>query len=367
MDFPGVELTPEVINIVSFTNCIFEQNFIFEWPVTLDAYFDNTVFKQDVSFKNNIFKQDVSFANSVFEKSVSFCNSSFKRKARFYGAIFKGETDFNNTKFDDLADFRNATFCRKTIFYKTDFCGTTVFSSASFKENVLFTYTRIDKLLIIRDTNFTKGMDLSLAIISGRTSIFNIYISDFEDIPDTDDVSEFDENVSRRGIITRKNKRETFRILKNQLMINQNNIDALTFSSLELKAYTKQLHQDILSKKWNNTLQNYIILKFNWLSNKHGTSWGHGVVFTLLVGLLFFYFSTIATEKYVFSFSGINVTDFESCVINYLKFMLPTHSSDYMISANPKVFFYLWDFIGRIFVSYGIYQTIYAFRKFKIK
>ncbi len=45
--------------------------------------------------------------------------------------------------------------------------------------------------------------------------------------------------------------------------------------------------------------------------------------------------------------------------------MTPTHKIEYLENEKPKTFFYTWDFFGRAFVSYGIFQTIQAFRKFK--
>lgn len=350
-----------------FSDIVFEIELELSTKEANLLIFDNCIFEKDVFFPR-IVRNKASFINTTFKKDASFKNSLFIGKVRFYQAKFKGNVDFDNTKFKDLADFWNATFFNKVIFYKTDFLGTTVFSSTTFIENILFTYSLIDKVVIFRDTKFEKGLDLSLAIISGQVSIFNIELSDFSDINDTNDPIEFNENVSENGVITRKNKRETFRILKTQLLLNQNSIDALKFSSLEVKAYTKQLHQNIfVDKQIKKYWQNYSLLKLNWISNKHGLSWWRGVVFTFLIGLFFFYFSILSTDNYVFSLCDFEYSDFLNSIKYYFEFMLPTHKIDYLINEKPTAGFYFWDFLGRIFVSYGIYQTIQAFRKFKNK
>lgn len=328
--------------------------------------FKNCVFKENVKFPHTT-KRDSSLADSTFEKNADFNNNTFEDNLRFYGTVFKGETDFNNTRFKKLADFWNAKFFSVTIFYKTDFLGTTVFSSTIFKENVLFTYSLIEKLAIFRGTVFEKGFDFSLAIIPGELSIFDIKVdyNAFKDVNDTDDVCQFADNVSKQGVITRKNKRESFRILKNKLNENQNNIDALDFAKFEMNSYSKQLEQNVY--KEGKEIQNLLLIYLNKFSSRHGTSWWRGVLFTFGIGLFFFYISIIATDNYSVGFSNINLIDFTSCVKYFFTFILPTHSINYLDAESPKVFYYLWDFLGRIFVSYGIYQTIQAFRKYKNK
>lgn len=362
------DVKEDILNTIQFNNCTFNKIFKLGWNVTQEVSFNNSIFKQEVTLERIILGTDVSFINTTFEQNVSFSNSTFKGNVRFYMASFKGKANFDNTKFDKLADFWNAKFYHKTIFYKTDFLGTTVFSATLFKENVLFSYALIDKLIIFRDTRFNKGLDLSLAIIAGKASIFSIEISNFDVVKDIDDVFEFGKYIEEDGLITYKNKRETFRIIKNQLLANQNSIDALYFSSLEMKAYADQLRQNIFvdkkSKKW---IEDFFILKLNWLSNNHGTSWLYGIIFTISIGFLFFYFGLISTENYKFSLTYINYKNFEACFKYFVTFLLPTHDINYMIDEKPSIFFYLWDFIGRIFVSYGIYQTIQAFRKYKNK
>ena len=362
-----VGLTTDHIFGLSFYECVFEEAFIFDWTIFGVASFNKTIFKKNANFSRTVFKSDSTFVDSVFEQGVSFDNTCFESKIRFYRTKFKGVADFNNTKFKNLADFWSAIFYSTTIFYKTDFLGTTVFSTTTFNENVLFTYTLIKELIILRDTKFEKGLDLSLAIISGKTNIFNIKLHDYQDVSDTNDIEEFEDNVSEKGVITRKNKRETFRIIKNQLMLNQNNIDAIYFYSIEMKSYAKQLHQEIFNEKIFKNILDYFVLKLNWLSNKNGVSWGRGIIFTFLAGCLFLYLSIISTECYFIDFRIINSVDFLKCFKYFFIFILPTHNANFLDAENPTKLFYLFDFLGRIFVSYGIYQTIQAFRKYKSK
>ncbi len=346
-------------------------------------------FRGVLYFKENLNLQsttthDTSFLNCIFEKDFLVNNSDFKGNVRFYSTKFRGNTDFYNTKFEKLADFWNAKFYKKTIFNKTDFLGTTVFSATTFKENVLFTYSLINKLAIFRGANFEKGLDLSLALISGDMTLFDINIKDFEAVNDTNDAVIFSEYVTEKGLITRKNKRETFRIIKYRLIQNQSSIDALIFAKLEMKAYKEELKKQKfeISKIGQIKLMNFIknevnpyiinkenrlLLWFNGISNNHNNSWIKGVLFTLTIAGLFTYLSIISTENYVIGFRNIGNINYENCIKYFITALLPTHSIDYLDNENPTGWFYIFDFLGRIFISYGIYQTIQAFRKYKIR
>jgi hypothetical protein len=340
-----VEITKETHSI-SFENCIFNKEFKLSANVVGNATFGYSTF-------NNI----ADFSKTKFGE---------KSKARFYYSVFKGETNFDNTTFGDLSDFWNATFYKTVIFYKTDFLGTSVFSRAIFKENVLFTYSVINKLIIFRGATFEKGFDLSLAIILGEISPFDINIENYKSEDNLKDEDIYEKYVSKNGIIVDKNKRETFRILKNHYITQSSSFDYVKYSNLEQKAYSIELKKRIFKKNPEyKAIQDYIIFILNTSSNKLGTSYIRGIGFTLLVGFLFFYFCLLSTENYYFSLSNFNIDTFKECFRYYFQFLIPTHSIDFLETEKPNTMFYLWDFIGRAFVSYGIYQTVQAFRKYK--
>lgn len=264
---------------------------------------------------------------------------------------FKGGTDFDNTKFNDLADFWSSTFDKRTIFYKTDFNKVAVFSKATFKENVLFTYSLIGELLLLHRSKCEKGIDLSLAIVSGRLGLFDFKLSDYsvcEKVPD----EHYEKYVSEEGIIPIKNKRETYRIIKRHHE-NQNNIvESLPFKKMEKETLAKELS---LKSDFHSYIDR-VILTFSKLSNNHGTSIIHSLLFILITGGIFFCLSLLAVNS-----------DFEGSKFRYfIQFLIPTHSFDYMGSDVPlTTCFYLSDLLGRIFVGSGIYQFIQAFRKFR--
>ena len=346
-------------------------------PTQFSPQFYKILFLENVQFVNCHFgilkdekkeeskietKTKIDFSGSIFEKDVSFENSTFYNKALFLDTTFRGNTNFHNTRFLKLVDFFEAQFYQKTIFYKTDFLEKSVFAKTIFHENVLFTYSTINTM-ILRQTDFKKGFDFSLCSSIDNLQIFNIYYYDKSYITvdsertyNTENKKkEYEKNVTEEAIIPLINKKETYRIFKNQLDKIGDYTTALDFKKLEMKTY--QQFTDLKSNE-------KIILWFNKCSNDFDSNWIQGVAFTFGCGILFSYLTLINTDNYFWDICLKNFS-FDKVFTNLIKFMSPIHDLHYI--ENQSVVAYLFDFLGRIFVGYGIYQTIQAFRKYKSK
>lgn len=134
------------------------------------------------------------------------------------------------------------------------------------------------------------------------------------------------------------------------------NIRASEMKTLELEAHFHNLPWKKFGSKLN--------LLLNSLSNDFGRSWTKGVLFTFVFGFLFFQLILFSSPEYVFSlrFNG-------EMWGTYLKFMNPLRQIDLMDIFTLKILTfngisYTLDFLGRVFVAYGYYQTIQAFRRF---
>lgn len=315
------------------------------------------------------------FENCDFEK-FDFTNHAFKESVKFYSCSFleKGSFIFDNTKFEKLADFFNSEFESSINFQKTDFHGNAVFSASKFHQNILFTYTTINGSLIFRDTDFKKGVDLSLAIINGKILPFALKIEDkdFEVVEQTKLTNiQYENLIQNEHKIPIRNKRETYRILKSSFLANNSNIDALTFESLEKKTYHIEMKIDGI--KWFKS--DMIIFKLNQISTNHKQSWWQGVAITGIFALFFYLLAVLPYQYWYICFSEECWAELWSSTLNHIIgiifFLNPVHNPNEILSllnlkAN-KLFwwYYAIDYLGRVFVGYGIYQTIQAFRKFK--
>jgi hypothetical protein len=348
------------------------SNIVFQCDVNFDVSgfslenrpFDNSIFEKDVNFSNTIFKSDVSFKNVCFKGNVNFQNAKFEGKVRFQGTQFMQEANFENTRFDDLADFYKAHFYQDQVFYKTDFWKTAVFSRSIFEKNVFFTYSLFDGLIIFRHAEFKSGLDLSLANITGQINVFDIILNNFISVPNPDSEEQYEDMVTYGEHIPDKNKRETFRIIYDQLIKQNNKIDALKYHQLEMIAYSKELKVPLKKLRLRKIRYSDLVIQgLNFISNGYGKSFSLGIVFTIAVALILFSVSTLFLNKY-YTFGTGHTFD---AIRYFIEFMLPTHKIDFMNDFNPGGWFYIFDFLGRIFISYGIYQTVSAFRKYNKK
>jgi uncharacterized protein YjbI with pentapeptide repeats len=140
-------------------------------------------------------------------------------------------------------------------------------------------------------------------------------------------------------------------------------IRALEYISRELEAHYRRL-------KWcSSHFSEKLNLWLNFVSNNFGRDWVRGSLFSFGVGLLFFCLLLISTNEYRWGWPSL---DF-SLLPAYLKFMNPLRffELEQLFYNTPKEnviklngLSYLADFGGRIFIAYGYYQTIQAFRRF---
>lgn len=185
----------------------------------------------------------------------------------------------------------------------------------------------------------------------------------------------YEKAVSETAIIPIKNKRETFRILKDNLESQKNLSESLKFKAIEKEVLRNELknHNNInanqsLPSKFksfiNNRLERFNLWLNKW-SNDHGNSYGRALIFILFVGLAIFYSSLLSTKLYSFTIYYED-WEFKEGLRLFIEFLNPLHKSDY-IGKNENLLtrFYLIDFLGKIIIGYGLYQFVQAFRKYK--
>ncbi len=396
IDFKGFE--DHIDYCSKFQNNIVFDNFQFTEKISIfigaKITFSDCIFDEEV--KVDYSGEEIIFKNCVFLKTFNSSNCKYKKNAKFWESDFN-EVDFNNTTFEALADFWSCTFNENVIFYKTDFLGTTVFSAATFIKPVLFTYTSISKVIIFRGTFFQSGIDLSQAIISGNVSLHDIKIKEFKAVKNTELNKVYENYITEEGKIPYTNKRETYRILKQSLSKNGNEIDSLLYRKREFQTFHNEIISNLknilfpesishlngieyfkfyLIKIFNKktrikykllklftNLQNLMILILNFISNYFGVSWFVALLFIWGIGGSFFLLSITEINEY---YLVMNPKEWQWEHFKYfLDFLNPTHKFDYIQKEDLTTSFYVFDFTGRIFVGYGIYQFIQAFRKYK--
>lgn len=390
---------------VNFNNCLFQNNVCFE-PSLEFLKNENKVEgdpNEDYLVENKVFEGKVTFENLCeFNQNLSFEDLVFLSKVRIHNCILN-YINFNNAVFKDLVDFWNTEFKKPAIFYKTDFNSTTVFSFVIFHENVLFTYSLLAGKTIFAKTEFKKGLDLSQAIISGELQLFDIHFDN--EMFDTEYFKKSEKSLYRDSIDSGKtcieysnekkeciktkelnipieNKIHTFQILKKTFEDVGNYNDSTKMRRVE-KSTLRLLNQQLSKEKKKSSFKTWctifynriisglnikfrdvftndgLILLLNRWSNNYRTSFWHGAFFTIIVASLFLTATLLFDPNFSFT---MNPSKFQwkSLII----FLNPLHDIKDII-PDPCPLSYIFDYFGRIFVGYGIYQTVQAFRKFR--
>ncbi|WP_435579438.1 hypothetical protein [Gilvibacter sp.] len=151
----------------------------------------------------------------------------------------------------------------------------------------------------------------------------------------------------------------TCKTLKQQFLRKNDYINSLEF-------HQREMNSVLAEKRDSKKYADYMVLFLSQLSNNFGTDWIRGVFFTIGMAIILFpIFIVLASPNLEFgaSFSGVNYA-----IDNYLSefwiFFNPAHK----LSSFQGLEIGFWagaiDFLGRISIVFGSYQTAQAFRKF---
>jgi len=333
----------------TFENCVFEE---FTFLSLTDA--------DEISFFNSIFKRcsfikailsNAAFNRTCFESNAYFDNAKLQYNStpgtgNFFDAVFNLDAYFNFVDFTKGAFFNGSTFKGLAMFpgNNKDFDCIADYSGCKFEKNVFFDNSHYDHLEIQNAVFSTvasfQGMQCNEIKIN--RAVFSQY-ADF-----------LDAEILRGD-------RNSFRTIKNEFLRHNNSVDALEYQAKELREFESTLHFD---KRWKEKF----VLYFYKISNDFNTNWVKGLWFTLLSTIAFYtlYIFTLPGLKIMWQPQGWDyfLNSVNSTMMYFFKFFIITHDLDFMKGFKPNFLSYLIDSIGRIFIGYGIYQTVQAFRKY---
>jgi len=172
-------------------------------------------------------------------------------------------------------------------------------------------------------------------------------------------------NQHAKTIEDHKQKRELFRQLKFAMEKQGDKIQSLVFKQYELIAYRQELHSSI------GRYDEKFIMLLN-RSNSYGQNWWKPVLWAIGFTSLFYYLITI------FQSPEISGMDFSGAGVSHLWYILwknfgvffqmlnPVHIIDKISEGAQYIskMTYFLDYLYRIILSYLIFQTISAFRKY---
>ncbi|NIJ45359.1 hypothetical protein FHR24_001827 [Wenyingzhuangia heitensis] len=351
---------------ISFNSCKFDTSFFLELSNL------NQVNISDCSVKNNNYKtitiedsnvdyltiqhnpnNKIEAPNYHFEKvnlhSLLIKNIDSKNSIRFTkpNNIIERQLQIDNCSFESISLF-DITLNGRGIIKNV------VKTNSFYAHNLT-----INKTININNNKFKK-MTFDDCFFYGNTSMQDNHVDKIE-LKDTFfSLPPFLDNLQTNISNYNANDIKTVRTIKQQLQKTENRIDYDKFRSYELELYKKELQST--KKWWNGDL---LILKLNSLFSNHGTSWGKALKMTLLFAFGF-YSILYFVKNWQNEFDIIN--GFNHFTSGYFKFMLVTNFYDPLSEKREFLSrFVEWiPFIfGKVFIGYGLYETIQAFRKYR--
>jgi hypothetical protein len=290
----------------------------------------------ELTLYNMVFKEEFVLSGCRIEKKAMLSNCKFEKRAIF-GSIFKKGWWCGSLTFHGYVNFIGAKFKDRFEAHDLDVKGRVHFTQATFDSIYLSTSRFLD-------------------FVSFREAKVNYFF--------LQDIS-FEDAVSLECTTVDGGSREAMRFLKDQAQKNNNKIEAIDFYQKEMLA----LEADLKEQKGNKSER--FILFLNKISNNHGVSWLRGISFTLGTAVIFFTLFILFLEKpyYTFEWKGFNafISVHAATFRYFLDFINPTHKMSFMDQYLPNGWSFLFDFLGRVFVGYGIYQTLSSFRKYGFK
>jgi uncharacterized protein YjbI with pentapeptide repeats len=137
-------------------------------------------------------------------------------------------------------------------------------------------------------------------------------------------------------------------------------VNSLEYHSREIEAHYNNI------RLWSPDFFTTINLWLNLISNYFGRWWWLGMGVTLIIGVISFLCLLFTMDGFHFSLTG-KVWEYTD---SFWKFMNPLRHFDTQTlfdrhdNIQPTSWTYTIDFLARVFIAFGYYQTIQAFRRY---
>lgn len=394
------------------------ENIETNWLVFSEATFNESVFiiaciVKHATFQNGSFSKNVSFEATSIPIQLTIVGTEFKESLKFNlwneagnvkGSLSK--VHISSAKFGDQFIVNGNNFEIDEVFIHTSkqLDGAIHFNSSQIIKtkitgdsynNIVFNHCSFNNLHFGNYYNYSTLSFISAKSVGtasiltiehsnmGKTHLFNVFLNTFAKIDiynsilteiQAANVSWFDDD--KLNVTTSKNneifkqKREIYRQLKYALEKQGNKILSLRFKALEMKTFKKE---SFSSAKWYKRIFNNDRLIL-WLeqTNDYGNSWIKPVLLAIVFAIIFHFFIIIGVSEELsfcinFSSESFNTTCKIYCenLKSLPQLMNPTHLL-YRIFPGEDLSFkvHLLDYLLKIVMTFFIFQTVSAFRKY---
>ncbi|EAJ1616900.1 pentapeptide repeat-containing protein [Campylobacter coli] len=317
-------------------NCLERLNFShceFESKVSLRFLKDNKYkeFHNGIDFSNCIFKNEVDF--SYFVSGAPLPDNKYYNNAQntlFKDCIFENKVDFHNSKITNNIYFNNAHFKDYVDFHECEFEKTVNFYGVIFEKAPNFSacYFKEPKAVNLINVDIDKLDFKSLEQYIKDKYQDESYKNETKGIQDEKEIFKIQNEHQLRYA---KNLKDSFRVIKDILITQNNTLEAQEWHKLELYAKEKENHINLSVKdrEKNADIFKNILIWFNCvlLNVYRNTSDHHNDFLKILnftVGMIVLY--------------GVFIFFCQACIEPYSKFFNELKSSVIFIIIGILVF-----------------------------
>ena len=233
-----------------FYSCVFNGKVDFKDCHFQKLEFQNCVFESSVSLDRASFINKAFFTHSTFKDSTSFRHSQYMQRANFSQSIFMQKIDCTEVRFQDFANFTHTTFKDYADFSQCEFEKTANFYGAKFEKAPNFSQVQfkgsLNAVNMDLDFDFTNLKECIIGEFKKYNNIAPQKQGCFQKIKQRIGAKLKKEQANdKKPTITKplthfaNDFRDSFRIFKNALIKENNNLDASEFHKLEL--YCKEI------------------------------------------------------------------------------------------------------------------------------
>ncbi len=317
----------------SFSRCIFLMDVDFSSAnFTGSVDFKEKHFSEHASFSHATFLEYANFSHTTFSEYANFSHTTFVKDVFFNNAIFS-EQSFNEAIFSEHASFRDVSFLEHVSFRDASFSKHADFNFASFSKDVDFEFASCERVLSLRELQKSGVLNLKSAQV-GK-------------------IDYYDTTIDQAA------NRETFLVLKNLAIDQQDQVKALDFHVQEMEMYRKSLSW----KKFD-----WWLLDFEKFTSSYGTK-----PWQPLLWIIFFQGLMLTFMFPLFTNGALELTEYLSSILGY-KFwshesLEPLQFSEYfqensLLSLGSLKLINSLKNIGTVVL---LYELIKSFRKFSRK
>jgi len=282
--------------------------------------------------------------------SFNVSKNFFVESADHYTNFSIFETfEFSKNSIDSNFNFYGCTFSKITRFENLDLTPNSKFGiiDSTFNDKVLFDYSSLGKFKLI-NVDFVNEASFQETCFT-EIDLVKIYFKN----------NVLFDQIEIRNI--NSCNRKTIRTIKQQLQKAENKIDYNRFRAYELHAYYRELNW-----KWSEGFRDKVVLGATILSTGFDHSWRRALGFTLGFGLLFYSLFFISVNHLL----DWDLSNWREYGTGYFRFLIVTdlysplaNGREYI--SNTNFLGWIVFILGKIFIAFGIYEMIQAFRKFK--